>query len=109
MTLVGGLAVLGVGVGVTAAVLHRLDHGAWRLPDRGDVIRIVRGRAPSVPRTIYLAREAQQLWPGVDDAPAGRSSVVAGGSAGSGGGPVRTTAWSSKRMTTSDASSAITR
>lgn len=62
-------------------IVKRLQTGAWRMPDTEDVVAVTGiGREPRpVSRTIYLARAPLELGPGVDDAAAGTSSVIAHG------------------------------
>lgn len=80
---IAGIAVLTVITGVVLGlfVVKRIETGGWHMLDKGDFVR-VRDRiagAPTPPtsRIIYLARGPLTLAPGDDDAPAGRSSVVA--------------------------------
>ena len=80
---IAGIAVLTVVAGVVLGlvVVKRIETGGWHMLDKGDFVR-VRDRiagpeAPPTSRIIYLARGPLTLAPGDDDAPAGRSSVVA--------------------------------
>ncbi len=85
---------LGVGVVVSLAVGNRVETGQWKVPEPNDLVEVVRKferqveRGPS--KTIYLERRGVELSPGVDDAPAGVSSVLASGA----NKPVRTKPWS---------------
>ncbi len=72
---IGAFAAVVVISGIT--IINRLETGKWEVPDTDDFVRIVKRaeRAPS--RTIFLERRAIELRPGIDDAPAGISSVLA--------------------------------
>lgn len=58
-------------------IITRLETGEWKVPDAATVERIVKLGPRPPARTIFLERRAVQLWPGTDDAPRSRSSVLA--------------------------------
>jgi hypothetical protein len=74
MTVIGGV-ILGL------FVVKRIETGEWRMLDQGDFVKVRERLAgappPQASRIIYLARDPLTLAPGDDDAPAGKSSVVA--------------------------------
>lgn len=79
-----------VGIIVAVTVSIRVETGEWRVPSRGDFVRIARRFDSGPSRTIYLERNSITLSPGEDDAAKGISSVLLN----AGGKPVRSKAWS---------------
>jgi hypothetical protein len=71
------LLVTALGVVIGVAIVMRVETGQWSMPDTEDLVRVVTGRERGPSRTIVLERRAIELRPGVDDAPAGVSSVLA--------------------------------
>ncbi|HEU0035582.1 MAG TPA: hypothetical protein VFQ53_33455 [Kofleriaceae bacterium] len=74
-------AILGaVAAGVVifvVAVIDRVETGKWEMPDKADFVRILKGGKRPPSKTIFLSRAPVELRPGIDDAPAGISSVLA--------------------------------
>ncbi|MDQ3364749.1 MAG: hypothetical protein M3680_04900 [Myxococcota bacterium] len=78
------LVIAGI-VGVFAAtvvvggltIINRVETGTWQTPDTDDFVRVVKGHARGPSKTIFLERAPIDLRPGIDDAPAGISSVLA--------------------------------
>jgi hypothetical protein len=73
--IIGAFAAIVVVAGVT--IINRIETGRWEVPDKGDFMRVVKGRPRPASKTIWLARQPLELRPGVDDAPRGVSSVLA--------------------------------
>ena len=69
------VAVVGFVIGV--AIVLRLQTGEWQVPEPGDVVRVMIGERRGPSKTIFLERNPIVLEPGIDDAAAGKSSVVA--------------------------------
>ena len=67
--------VAGIIIAVTVSI--RVETGEWRLPKKGDFIRIARRFDHKPTKTIFLERNAVDLKPGEDDAARGISSVLA--------------------------------
>lgn len=84
-----GLAIGVLGVIVGVAIVMRVETGEWSVPDTDDVVRVVSGAPPKPAAIIFLDRAPVDLVPGVDDAAAGRSSVLASAR----NKPTRTTGW----------------
>jgi hypothetical protein len=82
------MLVVGVIVAVTVSI--RVETGEWRLPQKGDFIRIARRFDKGPSKKIFLERRAIDLQPGEDDAPRGISSVLAN----AGGMPAKSKPWS---------------
>ncbi len=75
VVLFGLVAIAGAIVGLL--VVTRLETGEWKVPDQGDVERIVK-LAPRQPaRTIFLERRPVEIRPGTDDSSKAVSSVLA--------------------------------
>ena len=72
---IGAFVAIVVIAGVT--VINRIETGRWEVPDRGDFVRIIKGRPRPASKTIFLERQPIALSPGIDDAPRGISSVLA--------------------------------
>jgi len=58
-------------------IIKRVETGHWQVPNTEDFVRIVKLKPRGPSKTIFLERRPIELRPGVDDAPAGVSSVVA--------------------------------
>jgi hypothetical protein len=79
LALIGFVAVAVIGIIAGVAIVMRVETGEWSMPDPGDVVRVVTGKARGPSRTIFLERRAIELRPGVDDSSEGVSSVLASG------------------------------
>jgi hypothetical protein len=79
--------IAGIVVAVTVSI--RVETGEWRVPKKGDFIRIARRFDKGPSKTIFLERNAVDLQPGEDDAPRGISSVLAN----AGGKAVKSKPW----------------
>lgn len=73
--MIGAFAAIVVIAGVT--IINRIETGRWEMPDRGDFVRIIKGRTRAASKTIFLDRKPIDLRPGIDDAPRAVSSVLA--------------------------------
>ncbi|HEU4612829.1 MAG TPA: hypothetical protein VFS15_12155 [Kofleriaceae bacterium] len=73
------VVVLAAAVTVIAAVTVsiRVETGEWRVPQKGDFVRIARRFDSRPSKVIYLERHAIELRPGDDYAASGISSVLA--------------------------------
>lgn len=81
---------LAIGVVTAVAVSIRVETGQWRMPTRGDFVRIARRFDNRPSKTIYLERGRVDLRPGEDDAARGISSVLANAT----NKPARSKGWS---------------
>lgn len=77
--IIAGIAAVALvaGVIVAVAVSIRVETGEWRMPTKGDFIRIARRFDHKPSKTIFLERRPVDLSPGEDDAARGVSSVLA--------------------------------
>ncbi len=73
---IAAAAIIG-GIIIAVTVSIRVETGEWRLPKKGDFIRIARRFDHKPTKTIFLERNAVDLQPGEDDAARGISSVLA--------------------------------
>lgn len=75
------MATLLLGVVLGLFVVKRIETGEWKMLDQHDFVkvreRIAGAPPPAASRIIYLAKGPMTVTPGDDDAPRGRSSVVA--------------------------------
>ncbi len=85
---VGVALIAGLIVAVTVSI--RVESGEWRVPTKGDVVRIARRFDHKPSKTIFLERKPVDLLPGEDDAARGVSSVLANAS----NKPARSKGWS---------------
>jgi hypothetical protein len=76
---VGFVAAIAIGGVVAIVVAKYLQTGQWQMPSPGEVVEVIAPKAKQPARFIYLERNAVELKPGIDDAPAGVSSVLANG------------------------------
>lgn len=76
---IGGVLLVATTVTVIAAVTVtvRVEEGEWRIPAKGDFVRIARRFDDRPSKVIYLARHGVELKPGDDYAAGGISSVLA--------------------------------
>ena len=58
-------------------IVTRLETGEWRVPDQGDIEKIVKIAPKQPARTIFLERRPVEMRPGTDDSAKGVSSVLA--------------------------------
>ena len=58
-------------------IVTRLETGEWKVPDPGEIERIVKIAPRQPARTIFLERRPLELRPGTDDSSKGVSSVLA--------------------------------
>jgi len=77
--IIAALALI-VGIIVAVAVSIRVETGEWRMPTKGDFVRIARRFDHKPSKTIFLERKPVDLTPGEDDAARGVSSVLANAS-----------------------------
>lgn len=75
VSVIAGLALI-AGIIVAVAVSIRVEEGEWRVPTKGDFVRIARRFDNTPPKVIYLERNSIELSPGEDDAARGISSVL---------------------------------
>lgn len=69
------IAIAGAILGLV--IVTRLETGEWKVPDPGEIERIVKIAPRQPARTIFLERRAVELRPGADDSSKGVSSVLA--------------------------------
>jgi hypothetical protein len=89
--IIGVIAALALiaGIIVAVAVSIRVETGEWRVPNKGDFVRIARRFDNKPSKTIFLERKPVDLTPGEDDAARGVSSVLAN----AGNKPARSKGW----------------
>ncbi len=75
VVIVGLIAIAGAVLGLV--IVTRLETGEWKVPDQGDVERIVKIAPKQPARTIFLERRPVEMRPGVDDSAQNVSSVLA--------------------------------
>ena len=75
ISVIAGLALI-AGIIVAVSVSIRVEEGEWRVPTKGDFVRIARRFDNTPPKIIYLERRSIELSPGEDDAAKGVSSVL---------------------------------
>ncbi|MBA3817991.1 MAG: hypothetical protein H0X17_03800 [Deltaproteobacteria bacterium] len=90
---VGVFAATVVIAGLT--IINRVETGTWQVPDTDDFVRVVKRQERGPSKTIFLERAPIGLRPGIDDAPAGISSVLASAR----NQPTRLAGWKGSRAT----------
>jgi hypothetical protein len=72
------IGVLALAVIAGVMIGNRVETGKWEIPEADNFVRVLKGGSRPPSKIIFLERAPIELRPGLDDAAAGLSSVLAG-------------------------------